>query len=258
MSGNRSLEGKIAIVTGGRRGIGKAIALAFAEAGADVAVCSQTGDDRLAAVAEDIKKLGRRSVAVRADVSQKADVDNMVQRVIDEFGRIDILVNGAGMWIPGQTVLECSEDNWDRVMDVDLKGVYLCCQAAGRKMVDQKSGNIVNVASRAGVYPRPSAGAYCTSKAGVVMLTRQLALELAEYNIRVNAIAPGIIPTQGSSKFAQGKPDYREAQLKRIPLGRFGKPDDIVGVAVFLASEASAYITGETIVVDGGLTSTVF
>jgi len=251
MSGNHSLEGKVAIVTGGRRGIGKAIALAFAEAGADVAVCSQTGDDRLAAVAEDIKKIGRRSVAVRADVSQKADVDNMVQRVIDEFGRIDILVNGAGMWIPGQTVLECSEDNWDRVIDVDLKGVYLCCQAAGRKMVDQKSGNIVNVASRAGVYPRPSAGAYCTSKAGVVMLTRQLALELAEYNIRVNAIAPGWVKTDMNIHIRTSS-EVEKQLAEGVVMGRLGEGEDISGLAVFLASDGSSYITGQTVVVDGG------
>ena len=158
MSRKESLNGKTAIVTGGRRGIGKAIALAFAEAGADVAVCSQTEDDSLAAVAEECRRLGPRSIAIRADVSRKADVDNMVKQVMDEFDKIDILVNGAGITIMGETVLECGEDHWDRVMEVNLKGTYLCCQAAGRKMVERKSGNIINIASRAGIYPRPRGG----------------------------------------------------------------------------------------------------
>ena len=251
MSRNGSLEGKTAIVTGGRRGIGKAIALAFAEAGADVAVCSQTGDDRLAAAAEEVKKLGRRSLAIRADVSQKADVDNMVQRVMDEFGKIDILVNSAGMWIPGQAVLECDEDNWDKVINVNLKGTYLCCQAVGKKMVDQKSGNIINMASKGGVTPRPRAGAYCTAKAGVIMLTRQLSLELAGYNIRVNAIAPTWVKTDMNIHL-RTSPEDEKRYAETIVIGRLGETGDIDKVAVFLASDDSSFITGQTIVVDGG------
>ena len=245
------LDGKIAVITGSRRGIGKAIALAFAEAGADVAVCGQTGDDVLAAVAEEIRKLGQRSIAIRADVSHKADVDNLVQRVMDEFGRIDVLVNNAGMWIPGQTVLECSEENWDRVMDVNLKGTFLCSQAIGKIMVEQKCGNIINVASRAGVFPRPRAGAYCSSKAAMIMLTRQLSLELADYNIRVNAVAPGFVKTDMNIHL-RITPEDEKRIAEGIMMGRLGESEEIGKLCVFLASDYSSYITGQTIVADGG------
>lgn len=246
-----SLAGKIAIVTGGRRGIGEAIALALAEAGADVVVSSQTDDNRLAAVAEAVRKLGRRSLAVKADVSQKAEVDNLVKRTMAEFGRIDILVNGAGLWIPGQSILECEEASWDKVINVDLKGVYLCCRAVAAEMVAQKSGNIINIASKAGVMPHPRAGAYCTAKAGVIMLTRQLALELAEYNIRVNAISPGWVKTDMNVHLRATHEE--EIQLAtRVVLGRLGEGEDIGKLAVFLASDDSSYITGQSIVADGG------
>ena len=251
MNRSGSLEGKVAIVTGGRRGIGEAIALALAEAGADVAVSSQTGDDRLAAVAEEIKKLGRCSLAVEADVSQKADVDNLVTRVLAEFGRIDILVNNAGMWIPGQSILECEEASWDKVINVDLKGVYLCSRAVGAKMAAQKSGNIINITSKAGVTPRPRAGAYCTAKAGVIMLTRQLSLELAEYNIRVNAIAPGWVKTDMNIHLRTTSEDEKQL-AERVILGRLGEGEDVGKLAVFLASGDSSYISGQTIVADGG------
>jgi NAD(P)-dependent dehydrogenase (short-subunit alcohol dehydrogenase family) len=246
-----SLEGRVAIVTGGRRGIGRAIALALAEAGADVALGDRViNDGQLEAVATEVKKLGRRSLAIQADITVKTEVDSMVQKTLAELGAVDILVNNAAMNIPSP-LLELEEEGWDRVIDTDLKGYYLCAQAAGKVMVKQKRGNIINIASTAAMDTAPKMGAYCIAKAGVVMLTRILAIELAEYNIRVNAVAPSIVKT----KFSQ--PLWAEAdRLKEIeagvPLGRLGEPEDIVGPVLFLASEASAYITGHTIIVDGG------
>ena len=246
------LRGKVAIVTGGRRGIGKAIALALAEAGADIAICDRVIEDgEVKAVADEVQQLGRRSLALQADITQKADVDSLVQRVMDEFGVIDILVNNAAMNIRAP-LLELGEDGWDRVIDTDLKGYYLCSQAVGKRMVDQKGGNIINIASTAAIKAAPEMGAYCIAKAGVVMLTRVLALELAQYNIRVNAIAPYMVKT----KFSQplwSAPETLKQLESEIPLGRLAEPGDIIGAALFLASDASSYITGHTIIVDGGL-----
>ena len=247
-----SLEGKVAIVTGGRRGIGRAIALAFAQAGADIVVCDRVVEDgEIEAVAEEIRRLGRRSLAVQADITQKSDVDNLVQRVVDEFSAVDILVNSAAMNIRAP-LLELREDGWDRIINTDLKGYYLCSQVVGKRMVDQKRGNIINMASTAAMKAAPEMGAYCIAKAGVVMLTRVLALELAKYNIRVNAIAPSIVKT----KFSQplwSDPDTLKQIEAEIPLGRLAETGDIIGSALFLASDASSYITGHTIIVDGGL-----
>jgi len=252
MSRDGSLEGKVVIVTGSRRGMGKAIALAFAGAGADVALCDLvTEDGRLEAVAKEIRQLGRRSLPLGVDASQKTQVDDMVQRVVDEFGVISILVNCAGIWIPGETLLECGEHNWDKVINVNLKSTYLCCEAVGKRMIDQKRGNIINIASRVGINPQPRVGAYCVAKAGVVMLTRQLALELASYNIRVNAIAPGFIKTDFNIHM-WGTPEDEKRCASVIPIGRLGETDDISKAALFLASDDSSYITGAIIAVDGG------
>ena len=247
-----SLEGKVAFVTGSRRGIGRAIALTFAEAGADLVLCDkvvETGE--LDAVAEEIKKLGRRSLAIRADVRYKADVDNLVQRAMDEFGAIDILVNNAAVEILGIPLLECREGDWDEVVDTNIKGYYICAQAAGKGMVDQKRGNIVNIASIAGFMGYEGDASYCVSKAGVVMLTKTLAKELAQYNIRVNAIAPGNVRA-GLCSFCDDPEALRQREAM-IPLGRIAEPSDIANVALFLASEASSYMTGSTVLVDGGI-----
>jgi NAD(P)-dependent dehydrogenase (short-subunit alcohol dehydrogenase family) len=245
------LPGKVAIVTGARRGIGKAIALAMAEAGADIAICDRVIEDgELNAVAEEVKRLGRRSLALQADITQKADVDGLVQRVVDEFGVIDILVNNAAMNIR-VPLLELREDGWDRVINTDLKGYFLCSQAVGRRMVEQKRGNIINIASTAAIKAAPEMGAYCIAKAGVVMLTRVLAVELAQYNIRVNAVAPYMVKT----KFSQplwSDPETLKQLESEIPLGRLAETGDIIGSVLFLASDASSYITGHTIIVDGG------
>jgi 3-oxoacyl-[acyl-carrier protein] reductase len=260
---NFSLHDKVAIVTGGRRGIGKAIALAFAGAGADVAVCDYVVEDgELKAVAEGIQKLGRRSLAVKADISRKTDVENLVQRVIDKFGQIDILVNNAGITARA-SLLELRENEWDRVVNTNLKGYYLCCQAVSKKMVEKREGNIISIASVVGISAIagaaradilkavPEACAYFVSKAGVIMLTKRLAWELASLNIRVNAIAPGLVLTEMSS--AWENPEKQRQLSASVPLGRMAQPEDIAGAALFLASDASSYITGHTIVVDGGL-----
>jgi NAD(P)-dependent dehydrogenase (short-subunit alcohol dehydrogenase family) len=249
-----SLAGKTAIVTGGRRGIGRAVALALAEAGADVALGDRVVDDgALEAVAEEVRKLGRRSLAVQADITKKADVNSLVQKTLAELGTIDILVNNAAMNIMSP-LLELNEEGWDKVIDTDLKGYYLFSQAAGRVMVKQKRGNIINIASTAATDTAPKMGAYCIAKAGVVMLTRILAIELAEYNIRVNAVAPSIVKTKFSQPLWADAKTLKEIEAG-IPLGRLAEPEDITGAVVFLASDASAYITGHTLVVDGGSTA---
>ena len=247
-----SLEWKTAIITGGKQGIGRAIALAFAEAGADVAVCSRVIEDgKLQAVADEIQRSGRRSLAVQADISRKADVDNLVQMAMDKFGSIDILVNNAGKIIL-KPLLDTPEDEWDEIIDINLKGYYLCSQAAGRIMVEQKSGIIINIGSRIGISALKNRAAYSIAKAGVRMLTKVLALELGEFNIRVNAIAPGIVKTE-ITRMLWNDPATSQKVKSTIPLGgRWAEPDDIVGAALFLASDASSYITGDTILVDGG------
>lgn len=270
-----SLEGKVAIVTGaaGERGAGRAIALAFAEAGADVAVCDNVVDvyDRnLRARVEEIKKLGRRSLAIQVDISKKSEVDNMVKRVEDELGPVDILVNNAGIFMGG-TVLDMKEESWDYQMDVNLKGAFLCCKAVLKGMMERKTGNIVNFSSvnALAAPPRSSAArsGYSASKAGVINLTKSLALEVGDYNIRVNVILPGAIETDMilHNRYEAGdtarpdaidNPDRKQfpaSMGERIPLGRPAEASEMASVALFLASELSSYITGATIVVDGGM-----
>ena len=244
-----SLEGQVAIVTGGGTGIGRSIALEFAKAGADVVVGSRKLAN-LEKVAEEVRALGRRSLAVQTDISRKTDVDNLVQKVMGEFGAIDILVNNAAV-LGKFSLLEAPEDEWDRVIDTNLKGYYLCCQAVGKRMVERKGGNIINIASTAAF---EGGGSYNISKAGVVNFTRGLARELGRYNIRVNAIAPGWVITDMAKYIMREDPERlrREAEAT-IPLGRMAEPSDIASVALFLASDASSLITGQTIVVDGGL-----
>ena len=252
-----SMTDKVAIVTGARRGMGEAIALTFAEAGADVVVCDVVIEDgELKAVADEIQRLGRRSLMVKTDIRQKADVESLLQKAVDEFGGIDILVNNAALncRIP---LLELPEDEWDGVIDTNLKGYFLCSQVVGRKMMDQERGNIINIASIAGIISRGSRGSYAISKAGIIMLTRVLAREFGP-KIRINAIAPANIRTPGAeATFPQRNvdPEKLAQKLAHYPLGRAGEPSEIASVALFLASEASSYITGQTIVVDGGLLS---
>ncbi len=246
-----SLEGKIAMVTGAKRGIGRAIALAFAEAGASVALCTRdTGDGRLQAVADEIRGLGRAALALQADVSRPDDVSRMVHQVVAEFGGIDLLVNNAAASLAAP-LMETAEADWDRLMAVDLKGYFLCAQACARVMMERKTGGIINISSRLGLSASPRMGAYSVAKAGEIMLTKVLALELAPHNIRVNAIAPGLVETEGSAHL-WGQPEVRKRFESAIPLGRIAQPADIARAALFLASDASGYITGHTMIVDGG------
>jgi len=247
-----SLKGEVALVTGGRRGIGRAIALAFAKGGADVCICDiVTQDGKLEGVAKEIEDLGQRSLALGTDISQKVEVENMVVRVIAEFGKIDVLVNCAGIWIPGQTLVECDEDNWDKVMKTNLRGTYFCCQAAIREMVNRRRGNIINIASDLGINPVPGIGAYAVSKAGIIMLTKQLALEVGKYRIRVNAIAPGMVKTDMNIEI-RSTPEVEMQIASKMVLGRLGEPEDIGKVALYLASDNSGHINGQTIVVNSG------
>jgi 3-oxoacyl-[acyl-carrier protein] reductase len=246
------LKGKSAIVTGARRGIGKAIALAFAGAGADVAVCDIVMDDGLLVrTREELHRLGSQSLALQVDVSRRSDVETMTRRALEAFGKIDILVNCAGVWIPGQTLIECSDENWDKVIDTNLKGVYLCCQAAGKVMAAKTRGSIINLSSQVGLTPGTGVGAYSISKAGIIMLTRQIALELAPYNIRANAIAPGIVKTDFNSAFWR-EPEVEKQTAGMVPLRRLAEPEDIAQAALFLASDGASYITGEVLCVNGG------
>ncbi len=248
---NFSLSGEVAIITGARRGIGHAIALTFAAAGADVAVCDAVTDDgQLDAVAREIEGLGRRSMAVKVDTTRRAEVETMVQNVTDRFGSIGILVNHAGILVRS-SLLDLREEDWDRLMTVDLKSYYLCAQVAARRMIEQKRGKIINTASQFSFRVTPGMGPYSIAKAGVVMLTRALAQELGGSGIRVNAIAPGLVKTEFSRE-SWVNPEFVKQYSAQMPLGRLGETTDIVGAALFLASDASAYITGHTIVIDGG------
>ena len=248
-----SLEGKVAIVSGGSRGIGRAIALTFAGAGADVVVCSRDLDGKLGTVAEEIKGLGQRSLAVPTDVMQKAALDNLVQKTMAEFGAIDILVNNAGTSVR-KLVLEHTDEDWDKVIDTNLTSYFLCSRAVAKIMTPQKRGNIISIASVRGIRGASGRIGYNVSKAGVIMLTRVLALEFASDNIRVNAIAPGWIKTEMTAPL-MNDPEARKEIDATIPMGRWAEPDEMANVALFLASDMSSYVTGHTLVADGGITA---
>ena len=247
------LKGEKAIVTGGGQGLGREMALALAEAGADVAVV-QRRVEVAEQTAEEIRKLGRDSFAMKVDVSKTEDIRNMVAVAKDRFGKIDILINNAGIahHVPAE---ELSEEDWDRMIDINLKGVFLGSQMVGREMIKQRKGSIINIASMSGFIvnrPQPQAH-YNTAKAGIVMLTKNLAMEWAKYNIRVNAIAPGYIKTPLlAQNLGPGK--IGEEWVKLTPMGRLGEPFELKGLALFLASKASSFVTGTTIVIDGGYT----
>lgn len=245
-----SLQGKKAVVTGARSGMGKAISLLFAEAGADVVVADLVvGDGQLEAVAKEIQSKGRCSLAIQADVSKKADVDNLIEKAIKQFGAIDVLVNCAGI-VSTSAMVDMPEEEWDKTIDTNLKSIYLGSQAAAKHMIQRKTGNIINIASQLGFRAMVNRGAYCASKAGVINLTRVLAKELAQYNIRINAIAPGTIKTPLSWRVWKD-PEILKQTIAKIPLGRMGTPEEIASSALFLASDAASFITGQTLLVDG-------
>jgi len=250
--GKYRLDGKVALITGGSRGIGRAAALGFAEAGADVAVASRRLPD-LESVAAEVKKMGRRSLAVAAHVGRTEDINGLVARVTDEFGGIDILVNNAGTSPALASSLEVDERLWDSIMNLNLKGLFFLSQAVAKVMKEHGGGRIINVASMDGIRPEANIGTYAVSKAGVIMVSKVMALELARYNIRVNTIAPGNVHTRlGDSRFV-AMLEYEEEMIRRTPLGRIANPDDMVGTMIYLASDASSFVTGECIVVAGGI-----
>jgi len=246
-----SLENKVALVTGGSRGIGKATALGFARAGADVVVASRKLPD-LEKVAEEINGLGRKSLAVAAHAGRLEEINELVSKVSEEFGRIDILVNNAGTSPAMSPILGWDERLWDSVMNLNLKGLVFLSQAVAKVMMEHGGGNIINVASVAGFRHEVNVGIYAISKAGVIMATRVMAQEWAEHNIRVNAIAPGHVHTRLGDSIFTVVPEYEKELLQRVPMGRIGEPDEIVGAMIYLASDASSFVTGETLVLDGG------
>jgi 2-deoxy-D-gluconate 3-dehydrogenase len=243
------LEGKVALVTGASRGIGRAVALALAHAGADVALGARTARD-LKLVADEIADLGRRSLPVSLDVTDSRSVDEVVSTVVDGLGGLDVLVNNAGI-VHSRPVLETSDDDWDRVLTTNLRGVFLTSRAAGHILTAQGSGKVINMASNFGVMAMPDHGAYCASKAGILALTRVLALEWAPFNVQVNAIAPGYVATDLNAATRQDA-GLTERIVRRIPAGRMAEADEIGPLAVLLASSASDFMTGSTLVIDGG------
>jgi NAD(P)-dependent dehydrogenase (short-subunit alcohol dehydrogenase family) len=245
------LRGKVALVTGGSRGIGKAIAIGLAQAGADVALASRKLAD-LEQVAGEIKALDRKALAVAAHVGRLEDINNLVNRVKEEFGRIDILVNNAATNPTMDSALDIQERAWDAIMNLNLKGLFFLSQAVAKLMKEQGGGVIINISSVAGLTP-DILPVYSISKAGVIMATKVMAREWARYNIRVNAIAPGLVRTRFSEAL-WGNPDILQGALVGTPLGRIAEPADMVGAAIFLASDASSYVTGHVLVVDGGAT----
>jgi 3-oxoacyl-[acyl-carrier protein] reductase len=243
------LSGKVALVTGASRGIGRAIALELAEKGATVAVNFAGSEAKANEVVDEIKSLGREAIAIQADVSNGEAVSEMVKTVIDTFGSLDILVNNAGI-TRDNLLMRMKEEEWDAVINTNLKGVYQCTKAVTRQMMKQRKGKIINIASIVGVSGNAGQANYVAAKAGVIGLTKTVAKELSSRNINVNAIAPGFITTDMTDELPE---EVRVEMLKQIPLARFGEPIDIAKVVSFLASEDSKYMTGQTLHVDGGM-----
>ena len=247
---SNALEGKVAIVTGASRGLGRGIALGLARHGADVVVTSR----KLAPnqeVAEAIKAMGRRSLAVSVDLQKVEEIPGLVAKTVAEFGKIDILVNNAGTSPINKGALEVEEWAWDKIFNTNLKGLFFCSQAVAKQMMPQKKGKIINIASAAGQSGSPLLAPYGASKAAVIQLTRTLALEWAAYGINVNAIGPATFEVGVSEPVLKNK-ELAEAIIAKTPLGRIGKVEDLIGAVILFASEASDYITGQTLFVDGG------
>ncbi len=242
------LVNKVALVTGGARGIGREIALLFAREGADIVI----GDVNLQEAEKtcrDIEALGRKALSVELDVTSFLRVEAAINKILDKFTKIDILVNNAGITKDG-LMLRMSEPDWDAVIAVNLKGTFNCIKAASKVMIKQRSGKIVNIASIIGIIGNPGQANYSASKAGIIALTKTSAKELASRNININAVAPGFIQTEMTAKLPD---ELKQKMLGAIPLNKFGTPGDVANLCLFLVSEESSYITGQTIIVDGGM-----
>ena len=252
-NGNGSFAGKVAFVTGAASGIGRATALAFAREGASVVVAdaSEPGSQETARM---IKEGGGRALAVRCDVSQAEDVKAALDKTVETFGRPDYAFNNAGVEQPVMPVADLTEEEWDRIVDIDLRGVFLCMKHEIPLMLKQGGGAIVNTSSGAGVKGIPGQAAYCAAKYGVVGLTKAAALDYAKSNIRINAVCPGIIETPMMDRFSGGTPEGRERVIAQEPVGRMGRPEEIAAAVLWLCSDATAFVVGHALVVDGGQT----
>ncbi|KRE39810.1 3-oxoacyl-[acyl-carrier-protein] reductase [Paenibacillus sp. Soil522] len=244
-----SLEGKKALVTGASRGIGRSIAIALAEAGADVAVNYSGSEAAAVETAQAVEALGRRAIVIKANVGKASEFEAMVKEVIEQFGAVDILVNNAGI-TRDNLIMRMKEDEFDQVIETNLKGVFNGIKAVTRSMMKQRSGRIINISSVVGVLGNPGQANYVAAKAGVIGLTKASARELASRGITVNCVAPGFIQTEMTDKLPE---EMRQSLAGQIPLARLGDPSDIANAVRFLASDASAYMTGQTIHVDGGM-----
>jgi 3-oxoacyl-[acyl-carrier protein] reductase len=242
------LKDKVALVTGGARGIGKSIAMAFARAGADIVV-ADVNIEEAQKTASEIEGLGRKAMALSMDVTDFVKVEEALNKILDKFTKVDILVNNAGI-TKDNLLLRMAQQDWDAVLTVNLKGAFNCIKAVSRPMIKQRSGKIVNIASIIGIIGNPGQANYSASKAGLIALTKTAAKELASRNINVNAIAPGFIQTDMTAKLPL---ELQQKMKEAIPMDRFGSADDVAAACLFLASEDSSYITGQTIVVDGGM-----
>lgn len=250
-----SLEAKSALVTGGSRGIGKAIALSFAREGCMVAVNYNKNKEKAEIIVNDIRrKIGRKAIAIKGDVSKRRDVETMFKQVIDAFGKIDILVNNAGTYVPSP-ILETTDEVWSVTLDVNLKGVFMCIREAARYMVPRKYGKIINISSNSGFgVALWGDTSYAVSKAGVIQLTKNAAFELGRYGINVNCVAPGAVDTDmlRGDRDEEGYREFIESRKAVSSLGKIGKPADIANTVLFFASDASNYVTGKILLVDGG------
>lgn len=245
------LEGKVGVVTGGGQGIGRAVALVFAREGCDIAIYDvnlELGEK----VAEEIRLLGREAIAIKCDVSNSEEVHQATKKVLNKFKRVDILVNNAGIAVPA-LVEETTEALWEKIININLKGQFLCSQAIGRQMIKQRGGKIINIASLLAHVATPYLGAYAASKGGVLQLSKVMAVEWARYNINVNVVSPGLTDTPINVEVSALAPDLLRDRVKRIPLGRQNQPEDIANAVLFLASSESNNITGQAIMVDGGV-----
>jgi 2-deoxy-D-gluconate 3-dehydrogenase len=247
-----ALDGRKAIVAGGGRGIGRAIALAFAAEGADVAVVGRD-PDTLTAVADEIRAAGRTAIGVSQDLTQVTEIPGLFDRLAAELGGLDILVNSAGVQITGPST-EVTEEQWDTTMDANLKSMFFSCQAAGRRFIDQGRGKIINLASTFSFVGFPEFAAYCSSKGGVAQLTKTLAAEWAPSSVNVNAIAPTAVKTEMNA-YLLDDPNFLDFFLPKVPAGRVGDPSDVAGAALFLAGAGSDFVNGHILLVDGGYTA---